>query len=365
MDKTLKDLTSLAEVGRLRVSADALRGLPTLPATAPPAWDRVEGMLLGLAIGDALGNTTEGRLPHVRRAEHGEIRDYLPNRRAGGEAVGMPSDDTQLAFGLLQVLLEHPTLDPTELLTHFSQIKITGIGGTVRGALNAWRDGDAWPEAGRPSAGNGALMRIAPVVLPHLEGGGTGLWRDAVIAAAVTHNDPLAIGTALAFVDLLTTLLHLDGPPEPTWILDRWSQVVRPFEPEIAYAPRGASAVQAPTWRAAQIDVRRALDGGLPTLAALGRWQSGAYLLETVPCVLLLLARYADDPEEAVVRAVNDTKDNDTIGAIVGAAMGALYGRSAWPQRWIDGLSGHLQGDDTGEVQRLIERSRERFGPAR
>jgi ADP-ribosyl-[dinitrogen reductase] hydrolase len=362
MDRTLKDLIALAEVGRLRVSATALRGLPEIPARPVPAWDRVEGMLLGLAIGDALGNTTEGRLPHVRRTEHGEIRDYLPNRRAGGRAVGVPSDDTQLAFGLLRVLLEHPHLDATELLTHFSEIPITGMGGTVRGALNAWRGGAAWPEAGQPSAGNGALMRIAPVLLPHLGGGGTGLWRDAVVAAAVTHNDPLAIGTALAFVDLLDTFLRLSGPPEPTWILDRWAQVVRPFEPEIAYAPRGAAAVQAPTWRAAQIDVRRALEGGLPTLAALNRWHSGAYLLETVPGVLLLLARYADDPEEAVVRAVNDSKDNDTIAAIVGAAMGALYGTSAWPRRWVEGLTGTLEGDDAGAVQHLIGRAKDRFG---
>jgi len=362
MDRTLKDLISLAEVGRLRASAQGLRALPDLPVRAAPDWDRVEGMLLGLAIGDALGNTTEGRLPHVRRAEHGEIRDYLPNRRADGRAVGVPSDDTQLAFALLRVLLEHESFSPADLLTHLSEIPITGIGGTVRGALNAWRGGVAWPEAGQPSAGNGALMRVAPVLLPHLTGGGTGLWRDAVVAAAVTHNDPLAIGTVLAFVDLLNTFLQLDGPPEPTWILDRWAQVVRPFEPEIAYAPRGAAAVQAPTWRAAQIDVRRALDGGLPTLTALNRWHSGAYLLETVPCVLLLLARYADDPEEAVVRAVNDTKDNDTIAAIVGAAMGALYGKAAWPSRWIEGLTGRLHGEDDGAVQRLLERAQARFG---
>ena len=38
-------------------------------------FDRVEGMLLGLAIGDALGVTTEGMLPERRNAMHGEIRD--------------------------------------------------------------------------------------------------------------------------------------------------------------------------------------------------------------------------------------------------------------------------------------------------
>ena len=37
-------------------------------------------MMLGLAIGDALGITTEGMIPHDRHNRYGEIRDYLPNR---------------------------------------------------------------------------------------------------------------------------------------------------------------------------------------------------------------------------------------------------------------------------------------------
>lgn len=362
MDDTLQDLIGLAEAGRLRVAPAALRSLEPVPERPAPAEDRVRGLLLGLAIGDALGNTTEGRLPHVRRAEHGEVRDYLPNRNANGEAVGIASDDTQLAFRLVQVLTEHGKVAPKALLDRFAETDVTGMGGTVHSALKAWRDGRPWPEAGQPSAGNGALTRIAPVLLPHLTGGGTGLWRDTIVATAITHNDPMAIGTAVALVDVLFHLLHASGPPEASWILNRWSNTVRAFEPDIVYAPRGAACVQAPTWRAAQVDVRRAIEGGLPTLTALNRWQSGAYLLETVPCVLLLLARYADDPEEAVVRAVNDTKDNDSIAAIVGAAMGALYGASAWPDGWVEGLTGRLApGGQDGEVQALIEQAVSRF----
>jgi ADP-ribosylglycohydrolase len=46
-----------------------------------------------------------------------------------------------------------------------------------------------------------------------------------------------------------------------------------------------------------------------------------------VPSVLHILAMHGDDAEEAIVRAVNDTRDNDTTAAIVGAAVGALHGR--------------------------------------
>ena len=79
----------------------------TPPSPMPDSLDlyRVEGMMLGLTIGDALGATTEGQLPQKRHAAHGEIRDYLPNRYANGRPVGLPSDDTQLAFWTLEQMI--------------------------------------------------------------------------------------------------------------------------------------------------------------------------------------------------------------------------------------------------------------------
>jgi len=82
-----------------------------------------------------------------------------------------------------------------------------------------------------------------------------------------------------------------------------------------------------------------------------------------VPSALYILARHAGDPEEALVRAVNDTKDNDTIAAIVGAAVGALHGAAALPVRWVGGLPGKTRADDEGEVQRILAAARERWGP--
>jgi hypothetical protein len=77
--------------------------------------------------------------------------------------------------------------------------------------------------------------------------------------------------------------------------------------------------------------------------SACDEWYSGAYLLETVPSVLYILMRQGADPEEAIVRAVNDTQDNDTIAAIVGAAVGALQGAAALPARWVEGLPGRTR----------------------
>jgi ADP-ribosyl-[dinitrogen reductase] hydrolase len=105
---------------------------------------------------------------------------------------------------------------------------------------------------------------------------------------------------------------------------------------------------------------------GSPTLEADGSWYSGAYLLETVPTVLRILMQHAADPEEAIVRAVNDTKDNDTIASIVGAAIGALHGAAAFPQPWREGLMGRVVANvDDRRIFELIEKAIQRFAPAR
>jgi ADP-ribosylglycohydrolase len=57
------------------------------------------------------------------------------------------------------------------------------------------------------------------------------------------------------------------------------------------------------------------------------------------------------------VRAVNDTWDNDTIAAIVGAAVGALHGAAALPRRWVQGLLGKTRGDDDQRVHEVLLRA--------
>ncbi|MBN1838185.1 MAG: ADP-ribosylglycohydrolase family protein [Spirochaetales bacterium] len=181
----------------------AERGIRVRPAalfdTAPPAlpqgfdFDRVEGMMLGLAIGDALGITTEGKLPAKRAQSFGEIRDYRPNRHVRpqpGEPVrGYPSDDTQLAFLTLEQLLADGGLVPEHVAGRFAQDPIFGIGRAVGEFVANIRNGVPWHQAGPQSAGNGALMRIAPVLIPYLRQPSADLWVDTALCAMITHND--------------------------------------------------------------------------------------------------------------------------------------------------------------------------------
>jgi hypothetical protein len=71
-----------------------------------------------------------------------------------------------------------------------------------------------------PGTGNGALMRIAPVVLPHLKSPSSALWDDAVLAGAVTHNDVTSIAACVAFAGMLWELLDMAAAPQPAWWLD-------------------------------------------------------------------------------------------------------------------------------------------------
>ena len=332
-------------------------------------------MLIGLAIGDALGNTSEGLNPASRLRRYGEIRHYLPNWWADMAAVGVPSDDTQLCFWTIESLLRRRGIDPVDVARTFAGDRIFGIGATVTAFLLASRRGVPWFQAGQPSAGNGALMRIAPVVLPHLEVVDSGLWADVITATVITHRDEAAVVSSVGFVGLLMECLAApmfsDASKEadrtgwkaepdkvaysPSWWPRTFLRYARAVETGMVYASRRGPSFSGSLCDFVQTKVLPAVDEGRGTLEVCDGWGSGAYLLETVPCLLHILALHGHDAEEAVVRAVNDTRDNDTIGALVGAAVGALHGEQALPDEWRQGLLGRTREADDGAVQRLVD----------
>jgi ADP-ribosylglycohydrolase len=332
-----------------------------LPATFD--WDRVDGMLLGIAIGDALGRPTESMRPEQRNWSYGEVRDYMPSRRKWPTAS--PSDDTQLAFWTLHQLLLDDGFVPANVARRFAVEEIFGIGSAVWEALDALRRGRfPWYQCGTPSAGNGALMRIAPMLVPSVRSPSTDLWVDTALLAIITHNDAVSTSACLAFVAMLWRLLGMDEAPEPAWWWRTYADLARDLEGETGYRPRGGAftSYEGPLWRFVEQRLPDAHERGLSAVEACDSWYSGAYLLETVPSVLYILARHAADPEEAIVRAVNDMKDNDTVAAIVGAAVGALHGARGLPERWVAGLPGRTRADDDGEVQRIVRAARARWG---
>ncbi len=313
--------------------------------------------MLCLAIGDSLGNTTESCLPAERRADYGEITTYTLNDHAG-DARGYPSDDTQLAFWTLEHLIGHGRIVPDELLRTFASREIFGIGRTVRDALTRFRRGLDWTECGRPSSGNGALMRIAPLLYHALRGSSGRLVPDTILATAITHNDSMAIASSVAAVQMLVQCCSMTRVPEPEWWASQFISILKEHETFFDYrslAP-GYAGFQVSLWQFLERYLLQPSRMKGPLLDALD-WYSGAYLLETVPTCLLILMRYADDPVQAMIRAVNDTKDNDTIAAIVGAFLGALHGRDSLPRPWLKKLTGRTRENDDGAVFRILARA--------
>jgi ADP-ribosylglycohydrolase len=362
---TWLEARALAEAGILKVRWDDW--LDNAPPAMPPGvdlTDKVEGMMLGLAIGDALGNTTESLNPAERRARHGWIQDYLPNRHVGGRAVGLPSDDSQLAFRTLAHLVELGRLEPQLLSGRLAEPPIFGIGLTTSRWLDAFLAGVPWHRAGAASAGNGALMRIAPIVVPHLQRPSRELWSDALLAAHLTHDDELSNVSCVAMIDALWRAIATQGQVPDRWWLDRWLEVAEALGNGATYPARNGHP---PGFVGTIIDLVRdhvepALAQQLPVDAAGEIWHSGAYLPETVPTVLYILERFGHDPREAILQAVNQTRDNDTVAAIVGAAVGALHGAAALPAEWVGGLSGRLGMDDDDHVFQLLAAAGRRFG---
>jgi ADP-ribosyl-[dinitrogen reductase] hydrolase len=194
-----------------------------------------------------------------------------------------------------------------------------GIGQTTFAALNELRSGVPWRQAGQnahrllreKSAGNGSLMRCAPVALLHYRDQER-LVRDTLNSSIITHWDPRAGWGAVALNLAIARLLvgERDGLLE-------------------------AVAAQVEEQRVA--DAVRAVAGMTERDIA-----HSALVLDTLPSALWCFSN-TDSLESALVRAVNLGGDTDTNGAVTGALAGAWYGVGAIPARWRAGLTGSAE----------------------
>lgn len=327
-------------------------------------FSRIEGMLLGIAIGDSLGNTSESMTPKERKQEYGLIDDYLPNRHAHNKKIGLPSDDTQLAFDTLEVILSKEKVDVIELAKVFSSHQIFGIGKTVKEFLRNYKEyKKPWYLSGVVGgAGNGALMRIEPVIISALANQAENLWADTVLATILTHNSPLAIGSSVAFTNMLQKFITLKEKPNYKTLIKEFTDILGAFAGNAECDIRNEN-IKSKFSNSPQVFIKQAIEFGHENDMSVEQFGeyfgSGAYVLETDVMLLYILSKYLTDPQEAIIQAVNYSKDNDTTASIVGAAVGALYGKEAFRESWITGLSGRTRENDDGKVFEMIARTKE------
>lgn len=277
--------------------------------------DRARGCLLGLAVGDALGTTLEFSTRDTRPRQT-EMTGGGPFRLRPGEWT----DDTSMALALGESLVACGGFNPRDAMDRFIQwwregaYSCTGscfdIGVTTQQALGRYRrTGD--PFAGpttEDTAGNGSLMRLAPVPLVALADAAEAD-RLAREQSRLTHGAPQAVQACAFFAALLReAILGADK-----------AAVLAPRAWERHPAVR---AVAGGSWR----DKERAAV------------RSSGYVIHTLEAALWAVGR-TETFEDALVLAVNLGEDADTVGAVTGQLAGALYGASGIPERWLAPLA--------------------------
>jgi len=278
--------------------------------------DRAAGALLGLAVGDALGT----RLEFSKRDVEPRVTEML----GGGPfslAPGEWTDDTSMALCLADSLIAKLELDVRDLLDRFvrwweqGENSVNGrcfdIGNITREALERYKCSRQPASSGpyhKRSAGNGSLMRLAPVAIFAAPDCGEAS-RLAGQQSLTTHANHIAKECC----ELLSHLLV---------------EAMAGLSKDDVLRPR--------CWL------------GLPEIKSLaaGHWinktrdeiVSTGYALTTLEAALWCACK-TNSFEEALILAVNLGRDADTIGAVTGQLAGAIYGRSGIPGRWLTKLA--------------------------
>lgn len=289
--------------------------------------DAAKGCLVGLAVGDALGQPTEGWTPAAIQAKWGYLKGFV-----GNAAV---SDDTEYTLFSAKVLLEHGlsvTSDDfaNEWLTHIVSAPgpFKGAGFSEMAAIENLRRGLRPPLSGQHyhSWSDGLAMRVAPfgVVFPAQPEAACQLARlDGVVSHA---GEGIYGGLAVA----AAVSVAMAGAPLEE-IVDAALRAV-PFD----------------SWTVREI--RRALD----IVESLGSARDAIQPLhdalavtyypwadlapEAVGLAFGLLVAGQEDFRETLLAAVNLGRDADTVAAIAGAILGAKLGYSGIPEAWRDAI---------------------------
>ncbi len=284
--------------------------LASRPGPSRGGPERIQTMMLGLVFGESLGQArTWGDI--FRRGTPG------------------PAEGSLLALATLECLAEEGELNPNLLARALAETHVPRPSNTLAMLRQHRGMGLRWAELGTASAGCGALRRIAPVLALHYPQASQRLWSDVALGCLITHCDTSSLASCLGFAALLWDLAGMAAPPHPEWYCERFLEAVEGLETDEAYQ---AQARRFDGWSGKLSDfVRMALPDarqrGLTAAQAMREWGSGPYLLELVPSMLYVLERHAANPAEALRQATRGPLDPSSLGALVGASMGALHGR--------------------------------------
>jgi ADP-ribosyl-[dinitrogen reductase] hydrolase len=289
---------------------------------------RVEGMVLGGALGDGWGRPYEGQA-----APEGTLPAAL-----------VITDDTELTLATCEGLLQAGRVDPKVIAERFvlwhREGRLHGLGASTTKALRDLEAGVHWALAGAKgerAGGNGAAMRVAP--LAFLVDPEDDFERRHIrdVARITHHHDEAQVG-ALA-VAAAVRFAATPGYPMARLLTD-----VCALLPDT------------------QVRDRLQAYGGLgsevrPVDLGRSRGHSG-FAADSVPLALFAAREIGRRSfADVVVDAIRAGGDTDTIGAITGQIAGAAVGLAGLPSEALARLRDREAITDLAErFARLVER---------
>lgn len=286
-------------------------------------------LLLGVAVGDALGVPVEFR---ARGTFH--VTD-MQGYGTHNQPPGTWSDDTSLTLALADSLSRYYVCNLHDMAYNFvrwhdeaaftAHGEVFDIGGATAKAIARLKAGVAPELAGGTEErdnGNGSLMRIAPLVF--YVGGKPQEERFYLTKAvsSLTHAHEWSVAACYIYIEMLHKLLI-------------------GMEKDAAYAAlreyfqRGVSFISKKTLK--KFD--RILKSDVSALPE-SEIRSGGFVVDTLEAALwcfLTTHNYAD----AVLKAVNLGEDTDTTAAVTGALAGLAYGMESIPPAWLELVAGY------------------------
>lgn len=291
--------------------------------------EKAQGVLLGLAAGDALGRPIEFKTRSDIEREYGTLTEMVGNG-TWNQPAGTITDDTEQALAIARSVVDSDGFDPSDIADRFVAWYDTGpfdIGIMTEDSLQKLKTGTPWDEAGREvwqqrregkNAGNGSVMRTAPLAI------GFGSDKAKLVdvsrkSSRITHaDDRCEFGCAILNLTI-AAILQDDGSPLQQAL--GYVKSEAPDELVDALTPIAAGETVEPL-------------------------STSGYVVHTLQTALHDGLR-ADSAEGALITAVNRGGDTDTIGAVTGAIAGARFGKAGLPDRWLDEIA------ETDELERL------------
>lgn len=288
-----------------------------------PVIDRCRGALLGLAAGDAVGTALE-----FRPLGSFEPIDDMVGGGPFNLEPGQWTDDTSMALCLATSLVEKGGFDPHDQMERYCRwwregyLSSTGacfdIGSTVRAALKRFEDtGEPFSGSADPqSAGNGSLMRLAPVPIFFANDPEKAI-EMAGESSRTTHGAPAAVDACRYLAGLIVGAIHgtsNDDLLSPFYapIPGYWEQ--HPLCPQIQEIAEGSFKRKSP-----------------PAIRGAG------YVVKSLEAALWSF-HHGRDFREGCLLAANLGDDADTTAAIFGQIAGAFHGTAGIPEAWMERL---------------------------